>query len=272
MKKILGLTLGLLMAATAFSADALPVFNATLMMGKQNRFVLIGADGKPSSWLQLGDSFDGYTLKAFDAKAEALDLERDGKVTRLSLAADATVAAGAMPATPATLADAESVLNKMHFEQMMERMMGQQKTMMARMFNQMAPKTLSPEDKEEMIAFQKKMADELVSAMGLDQMKGDVARIYSEVFSKEELNALGSFYSTPTGEALVQKQPEVQQKMQEAMMPRMMAAMPKIQQMSRDFSMQMKAKHEAAAAAAAAAAAPAEPSNPTPPPSPTSNP
>src|SRR6185369_2805731 len=112
MKKVLGLCLGLLTAAAAFSADALPVFNATLTMGKQNRFVLIGADGKPSSWLQLGDQFEGYTLKAYDAKSEALDLERDGKVTQVKLASDATVVNGGSTLPPPTLADAQSVLDK----------------------------------------------------------------------------------------------------------------------------------------------------------------
>lgn len=253
MKKVLGLWLGLVTAAAAFSADALPVFNATLTMGKQNRFVLIGADGKPSAWLQIGDQFEGYSLKAYDAKTETLDLARDGKVAHVILAGDAAVVAGAAPTTPvpATLADAEAVLNKMHFEDMMQKVMAQQKKMMMQMFDRMAPKNLPPEDKEEFLAFQSKMADELVAAMGLDQMKGDVAKIYSETFSKDELSALGAFYNTPAGEALIQKQPAVQQKMQEIMMPRMMAAMPKIQQMGREFAAQMKAKHDAAAPAEA---------------------
>jgi uncharacterized protein len=259
MKKILGLTFGLLMAAAAFSAEALPVFNATLTMGKQSRFVLIGADGKPSSWLQLGDTFEGYTLKAFDAKTDTLDLERDGKTSHVMLATDAAVVAGAVPAAPATLADAENVLNKMHFEQMMDKMMAQQKTMMSRMFDQMGAKNVPAADREEFLAFQKKMVDELLSSMGLDKMKDDVAKIYSQVFTKDQLDGLAAFYGTPAGEALNEKQPVIQQKMQEIMMPRMMAVMPKIQQMSREFGAQMKAKHEAAAAAAAPAAESAPP-------------
>lgn len=262
MKKLLTL-LFVALSAAAFAAENVPVFNATLTVGRQNRFVLIGVDGKPSSWLKLGDTFDGYTLKDFDAKADALDLERDGKVTRVTLAADAAIAAGQMAATPATLADAQGVLDKMHFEQMMSRMMDQQKAMMGRMFTQMAPKNLSPEEKSEFIEFQKKMVDHLMSAMGMDNLKDDVAKIYSEVFTKQELDSLGAFYATPAGEALTEKQPIIQQKMQEVMMPRMMAAMPKIQQMSKEFAAKMKAQHEAAAAASAPVPT-AEPA-PTPP-------
>jgi len=45
--------------------------------------VLVDGDGKASSFLQVGESFAGYKLKAYDAKEAALDLERDGKVTRI---------------------------------------------------------------------------------------------------------------------------------------------------------------------------------------------
>jgi len=54
---------------------------------------------------------------------------------------------------------------------------------------------------------------------------------------------------------MTDKQPAVQEKMQAAMMPRIMGAMPKIQQLSMEFGKQQQAK----AAAAAAAAQPATP-------------
>src|SRR5471030_951298 len=91
------------------AADAVPVFNATLAMGRDTRFLLQGTAGKTSSWLKVGDAFDGYTLKAYDAKASALDLEREGKITRIKLASDASVANAPAAPTPGTLADAEDV-------------------------------------------------------------------------------------------------------------------------------------------------------------------
>jgi hypothetical protein len=54
---------------------------------------------------------------------------------------------------------------------------------------------------------------------------------------------------------MIDKQPTVQEKMQAVMMPRIMAAMPRIQQMGMEFGKQQQAK----AAAAAAAAQPAVP-------------
>lgn len=250
-------------AAAAFAADTLPTFNATLTSGGESRFVLIGADSKPSTWLKVGDSFDGYTVKDYDAKASALDLEREGKVSRVTLATG-TVKAGALAATPATLADAQAVLNSMHFENMMSRVIDQQKTMVNRMLQQMSARmNIPPQNREDLVAFQKKVMDEMMSALNADQLKDDAAQVYSKVFTKEQLDAMAAFYSTPTGEEISAKLPDAQQKMQELMMPRIMAMMPKIQQMGREFAMEQQAKAQAAQAAAqpapAAASAPTAP-------------
>jgi hypothetical protein len=82
-----------------------------------------------------------------------------------------------------------------------------------------------------------------------------MAQIYADTFSKEELTALNDFQATPAGQAMIDKQPTVQEKMQAVMMPRIMSAMPKIQQMGMEFGKQQQAK----AAAATAAAQPAVP-------------
>ncbi len=257
------LLLALAASAALRAADGLPVFNATLTMGKEHRFVLVSEAGKTSSWLNLGDAFEGYTLKAFDATTSTLDVERDGKTAHLNLASDAAVKNAPLP-THATLADAEALLNKMHFEEMIEKSLAGQRKAMANMVDQMAAQTNRPGvNKEDFVAFQKKLMDEMMSAIDAGQLKGDVAKIYSEVFTKDEMDGLAAFYSTPSGAALIEKQPEVQQKMQAVMMPRIMAMMPKVQQMAKDFAMEQKAK-AAAAAAGAAPVAPAAPPASTP--------
>lgn len=47
--------------------------------------------GKSSEFIRLGDSFDGYLLRAYEPKTNTLDLEHDGKITRVTLAAEAAV-------------------------------------------------------------------------------------------------------------------------------------------------------------------------------------
>lgn len=242
-------------ATAALAADSTPLFNAELNLGKEQRFVLVGLDGKPSDWLRLGDSYDGYVIKTFDAMASALDLEREGKTFRVTLVGSAGVKD--MPApNRATLSDAQALLSKMRFDEMRERLLAQQKKAMVAMMDQVgAQNNRSGVNKEDLAAFQQKVMDEIMSAASSGDMKNDLAQIYSGVYTKDEMDGLSAFYSTPAGQALIEKQPEVQQKMQALMMPRMMAVMPKIQQMSRDFAADQKAK----AAVAAQTAAPMSP-------------
>jgi hypothetical protein len=245
--------LTLLALATSLAlraAEALPLFNATLTVGKEHRFVLVDATGKASSFLRLGEKFDGYTLKAYDPKTGALEIERDGKVSRVTLVADAAVGSGGaavMPAMPATIADANAVLNKMRFEEKTHRVIAQQRKAMAGSFEQGAARMIAQgADKQEVAAHQKKMMDEILSAMEPQLLKEEMAKIYSEVFTKSELDGMAAFYSTPLGEAISTKQPDVQEKLGAAIQKRMTEVMPRVQQMGRDFAAQQKAKKDAA--------------------------
>jgi hypothetical protein len=59
----------------------------------------------------------------------------------------------------------------------------------------------------------------------MNSLQDDIAGVYSQVFTKDELNGIADFYDTPSGQALLDKQPQIQQKMMQVMMPRMMQAM-----------------------------------------------
>lgn len=262
MKKLLALlTLTLALGRAAFAAEQLPLFNATLTVGKEHRFVLVNAGGKPSSFLRLGETFEGYTLKSYDPKTGVLQIERDGRTVPLTLVADALANAPAPAATPATLADAQAVLNAMNFEVMMNKTLDGvrkgQTAMVEQMMGRMLPPQADAEMRREVIEFQKKMINELMGGLSGEEMKNDIAKAYSEVFTKEELQSLGTFYQSPIGQVFSDKTPLLQEKMNAVMAPRMMAAMPKVQQMMRDFSMEQRAKREAAKGGGAPAPAPA---------------
>jgi len=84
-----------------------------------------------------------------------------------------------------------------------------------------------------------------------ESMRADFVKAYSDVFTKDELAGLADFYGTPAGQAMTAKQPEMQEKIMGIMGPRIMAAMPKVQQIQQKFAQEQKAKQQAAAAAAA---------------------
>jgi hypothetical protein len=261
------LLLAFLTASAALAADSAPLFNALLTMGKEQRFVLATEDAKTSGWLKLGDNFAGYTLKSYDAAATTLVLEREGKSIKVVLVNGVGVKDAPAP-TAATLADAEEVFRVMRFDEMMGKLLDSQKKAIAPMLQQQqaaiaARMNLTPEEKDAFLALQKKGLDDMMaSAMG-PEMRADMAKAYSEVFSKEELSGLTAFYSTPTGQALIDKTPEVSAKMQTLMMPRIQQGALQLQQATRDFAVDIKAKHAAAAAAAPVTVPlPAEPAKP----------
>lgn len=246
-------------AAALQAAGATPVFNALMTMGKEHRFVLVSDAGTASSWLKVGGNFEGYVLKGYDEKTGSLSVEgADGKVTELKLVADAATKGGdaALPATPATLADAEGVLKTMHFDDLLAKVVEQQKKAMGPVLQRMmAGMKVPPEDRARVAEMQKKIMDEALDSLSGPDMKADVARIYSNVFTKEELDSLGAFYSTPAGQAMVAKQPQVQEQMMQAMMPRMQQLGPKLQKMAQDYAAEKAAQAQAAAAPAPTAPA-----------------
>lgn len=253
------LALALLSSLALRAADALPIFNATLTIGKEHRFILISGS-KTSPFLKLGENFDGYTLKAFDAKTATLDLEHDGKIARVTLAVDAAVESGGVAsAAPvhATIADATALMNKIHLDDVLERAVAQQRKMISASVSGIGKNfpNASPED---VAGLEKNIMDVVNATLDPVKMKEDVTKIYSESFTKDELEQISAFYDTPIGQVMLAKQPEVQQKMQTAMMQSAGQLGPKIRQMATDFAMQQKAKM-GGAPAAAPAPAPAAP-------------
>jgi uncharacterized protein len=237
-----------LLTSSLWAADATPLtFNGVLTLGDETRFGLVNQDATRSGWLSLGNEFAGYTLKGYDAATKTLTLEQAGQEITLSLSASKMTGESE---TKASIADAELVFERMQFEKVvsvsLEKTFGAQSKMMAQQFEKQSGAKVDP---AEMDAFQQELAKTMIEAMQLDQMKKEMTQIYADTFTKGELSAMAAFYSTPAGVAMIEKQPDVQARMQELMMPRMMAAMPKVQQMSMSFAQKLKAKAEAAKAA-----------------------
>ncbi len=270
MKKLLAL-LSAFTAVAALAADQVPLFSGTLSLGHDTRFLLVTPAGQNSPWLKVGDTFEGYAVKDYDAKAGTLQLEKDGKSTKVALVTDAAVTNAPTP-TPATLADAEAVFRVMRFDEMMKRVLDGQKKAMGPMMQQSLARALaqakinmSDEDKAAFAALQTKMMDQMLGPITGPDMRASMAKIYSEVFSKEELDSMAGFYGTAGGQALIDKQPDVQQKMMAAMMPMIMQNQQSVQQQMQEFMSSMKTKYATPAAgslapgSSAAAPTPAAP-------------
>ena len=240
---------GLLGVAAVRAAEpAAPELRGMLATGADRRFALSIPGDNQTAWIAVGDNFAGWKLSAYRASEDALVLNKDGKEVLLKLSASKIDVADAK----ATLADAEAVLNKMKFDDMIGKVLEQQKKASVGIMKTMMG-NVKGVDPTDVVAFQSKVMDAFYAAMKPTEMKTDFARVYSDVFTKGELQGLADFYGTPTGQALIEKQPEVQKKTMEIMMPRMMAAMPQVQKLSAEFAKEQAAKKAAAAPPAATA-------------------
>ncbi len=252
-------------STAAFAAETAPLtFNGVLTLSNAQQFGLVNADASRTAWVKIGGEFDGYTLTKYDASSKTLTLEKGGKIYAVAMADGRFDGSAKVVGTKATLADAQAVVDQLHFEKMIEKSMEGQKKMMGKMAEQIASQSGGKVSAEDIAAHQKRVMDIMLEAMNPEQMKNEMAQIYAEQFTKEQLASVGAFNATPAGQALIEKQPEIQQRLQELMMPRIMGAMPKIQQASKEFGQQMKEKAKAEAEAAKAGAEPTTKAEPAP--------
>ncbi|MEO6568957.1 MAG: DUF2059 domain-containing protein [Opitutaceae bacterium] len=197
--------------ASAATSDAPPQMRGLLSTDGERLFSLVSPGSVAPKWVKLGATFDGWELADFKSAEEALTLKKGTRTVVIKMEGS-SIGAAAGTTGKATLAQAEEVLHKMDFERMMGKIMDQQKAAMADMTRQMGQGAAGGANREEVAAFQKKTMDALFEAMNFGQMKNDMAQVYSETFTPDELKGLSDFYSTPSGLAMIEKQPEVSQK------------------------------------------------------------
>jgi hypothetical protein len=241
--------------APAPASDAPPELRGVLISGGDQRFALTLPGGARTAWAGIGESFEGWKLASYNQANETLVVKKDGQEVSIKLASSKVGAAD----NKATIADAEEVFRKMNFDEMLGKIMDQQKkaqlNMIRQMFARNAPKDGSQDDR---MALQSKIMDAIFAELKPESMRADIAKAYSDVFTKDELAGLADFYGTPAGQALTAKQPELQQKMMEIMQPRIMAGMQKAQQLQQELALQKQAQQQPAPAAASAAPAPGQ--------------
>jgi len=228
-----------------------PELRGILFTGQDHRFALVGSGAEYSRWASLGETVEGWKLVEYSPADNALVLNRDHQQVTVRLRTSTVGGAGTSTGVQATLANADEVLHKMKFEAMWDRIAAEQKKAIVGAMRQQATAEFAklglPPD--EIDALLNKMGDAVVAGLQPDAMRQDFARIFTEVYTKDELQGMADFYDTAAGKAWAEKQPEVQQKLMQAMMPRVMQGMPAAQKIAADYLRQR------------AAAAPAQPGN-----------
>jgi hypothetical protein len=230
-----------------------PELRGMIVTGSEQRFLLASGSGGRSTWVSVGDSLGDWEVSSYRLKDGTLILkQKDGGELDLTMA-NSTVQAGAN--AKGTLEDAQRLFEKMHMAEMLAKMLDQQKKMIGGQFMQGLKRFQGNAKPEEMTAFQQQVLDKIFSGFDSQKIADNMAQIYSQEFSSDQLRDMADFYDSPTGQATIAKMPEIQMKQAQLIMPQIQAMIPQVNQIEKDFA----AQHQPAAAASPAPPAAAHP-------------
>jgi uncharacterized protein len=125
---------------------------------------------------------------------------------------------------------------------LMDSVWGQMDGMMKASLQQLTKgKSLSTDEQAIMDRQQTKMMAIIKDDLSWDKMKEMFVQTYRETFSQEDIDGLIAFYKSPTGQAFVDKQPELMKRTMALMQQRLMPMMQEIQKMTRGTAFELKA-------------------------------
>ncbi|HEX8816641.1 MAG TPA: DUF2059 domain-containing protein [Terriglobales bacterium] len=150
----------------------------------------------------------------------------------LSLLAAVVVLAGAGFAqtddSPATKEDVEKYLQVMHSHDLTKKTLQAMSNGMQQMLHQqyLSHKDELPPDYESKMTAR---MNEMFSNMPMDDMMQAMVPVYQKHFTKGDIDSLTAFYSSPTGQKLLQEMPQIMQESIAASTPIMMKYMDTVQ-------------------------------------------
>jgi hypothetical protein len=154
---------------------------------------------------------------------------------------------------PANIDLAHQVIKAMHADRMFDQMSAQMQQMAAQSIN-LNSANLTPQQK----ALAQKMSSQIM-ALSMEAAKGLLSKmdvIYAEVYSESELKAMKAFFESREGMSMLQKQPQIMQKLMPYVQTMQRDLGPKIQAIIQDARAEARAQATAAPQAAAPDTAP----------------
>lgn len=158
----------------------------------------------------------------------------------------ATICAAQQPSadSPATKEDVERYLQVMQSRDRINKVVDAMTGTMHQMFHGecMKDKDKLPSDCEET---ENKMLDEEMRSFPWDQMLEAMVPIYQKHYTEGDINALIAFYSTPTGEKVLNEGPAITAEAMQTMMPIIEKQLGAIQERIQEKTAQMMKESEA---------------------------
>jgi uncharacterized protein len=128
---------------------------------------------------------------------------------------------------------AQELLQLTQGEQMMKMFEPMMKSMIG-----MANQNMSVEERTRISEVQQQMMALVVDR--LNQAKPAIAKIYSDIYTEEEIDAILGFYKSPAGKAFLEKMPEVMQRSTPLLMVLMSNLQPEIMKIVQEMKQNSK--------------------------------
>jgi uncharacterized protein len=134
---------------------------------------------------------------------------------------------------PATKEDIQRYLEVMHSKEMMAQMMDAMAKPMHQMLHEqyLKEKDKLPADFEERTA---KLIDEYMTSFPWEQIMDSMVPVYQKYLTKNDVDALVAFYSTPTGQKIIKELPQITAEAMQSMMPLLQKNMAELTQRVQD--------------------------------------
>jgi len=103
------------------------------------------------------------------------------------------------------------------------------------MMQQIMGVKVSPEDQQRLDEFTDKVVKIISGAMSWDKLEPQYAKLYAEAYTEEQLDDIVAFYKSPTGQAMVEKNPTLIKKANAIVQKQMAEVTPEVQKLMQDF-------------------------------------
>jgi len=135
----------------------------------------------------------------------------------------------------AKAAKVEQLLTVMNVEQQQKQMMDQMSQMVISQFKEQMAKqgTVSPAEMAKMEDRQKKLFALIADKTSWQKMKPVFVKAYADTFTEPEIDGIVAFYQTPSGKAMIEKQPALTAKIMQTVQEQMADLMPQIEAIMR---------------------------------------
>ena len=144
--------------------------------------------------------------------------------------------------TRASDASIRELLTVSQSKKLVDGAMGQMDTMMqASMKQALAGKAIPPNQQKILDDMRPKMLALVTEELKWEILEPMFIDIYRQSFSQTEIDGMLAFYKTPAGQAVIAKMPLVMQGTMKSVQARIMAIMPRLQQLERETIAQLRA-------------------------------